>query len=92
MKTIKDSVAVTLIYSKNEVLDGEWLPYVRVSQKLRVLEQSGNMAYRTLTNRLYNSKQGKRFNVKEVYGFSCINVREPMTRADSALVLSFREA
>lgn len=91
MKKIKDSVSVTLAYDKSELLDGEWLPYVKVSSKLRVLEQSQTLAYRTLTNRLYNSYKGNRYKTKLVCGFNCISVRETMTREDSSLVLKFCE-
>lgn len=92
MKKIKDTVSVTLAYEKKELLDGEWLPYVRVSQKLRTLEKEQSLAYRALTTRLYNSYVGNRYNAKELYGFNCISVKDTMTREDSSLVIKFCEA
>lgn len=91
MKTIKDTVHLTLNYEKGELLDGKWLPYVHATRKLRKLEKQGTMAYRELTNRFYNSFKASKYNTAVIAGFNCIDVNEPMRTSAASLVVAFEE-
>lgn len=91
MKTVKDVARVELKYTKGELLEGKWLPYVTVSKKLRALEHAQDMAYRDLTNRLYNSYKGSKYNMAVISGFNCLDAKNPMKTTPASLELTLVE-
>lgn len=83
MRTIKNTDTVTIKVKKEELFEGKWLNFNLLSKKLADIEKNKEMSYKQLRNKFYNSKAGDKYNVKEIAGFTCINIDNPMKHTAS---------
>lgn len=88
MRTVVHSDTIRVKVSPSELMEGEWLYFRVLTNKLRAIEQKEGMAYKTLCNNFYNSKACGKYNVREIAGLSCISVKSPM-KGTASLVLEF---
>lgn len=90
MKTISNVCEVTVEVDKKELIEGKWLNFKLLSQKLCDMEKSQNMDYKQLRSKLYNSINSGKYNTAEKYGLSCIDVDNPM-KATASLKVNFKK-
>jgi hypothetical protein len=90
MKTVQSVYTVKLKVKKEELIEGKWLPYQVVSQKLQDYETKNNLAYKSLRAKLYNSRTCNKYNMDEKYGLPCVNIEEPM-KGTASLQLIFEK-
>lgn len=88
MKTIQNVDTVTIKVTDKELIDKKWLNFLLLSKKLSEVEKSSNMGYKSLRNKFYNSSACNKYNVTEVAGLKCIDIKNPM-KAKASLVLNF---
>lgn len=88
MKTVQSVDKITIKVNDSDLIEGKWLNYLVLSKKLADIEKSGNMGYKSLRNKLYNSLSCNKYNVEEKAGLKCINIEKPM-KATASLELSF---
>lgn len=89
MKTVASVCTITVSVSKNELIEGKWLNFRLLSQKLGKMENDQNMAYKQLRNKFYNSMNGNKYNMTEKVGLKCIDIDNPM-KATASLALVFK--
>lgn len=89
MNTIKNTEKLTISIDKRDLFEGEWLNLQLLSQKIHDVEKENNMAYKALRNRLYNSRYCNKYNLRDIAGIICINVKEPMASSQASLILNF---
>jgi hypothetical protein len=78
MRTIANTEKVTLKVTDNELIEGKWLNYELLSRKLGEQEKERGMGYKSLRNKLYNSINCNKYNMRTIAGLQCIDVDEPM--------------
>lgn len=88
MKTIQSVDNITVKVTKEELLEGKWLNFQLLSKKLGDMEKEGNLGYKSLRNKLYNSTACGKYNTKEIAGIKCIDTETPM-KATASLELTF---
>lgn len=88
MKVVRDTIKVKLKVKRSELFEGRYMYFKKVSALLRDKENSGNMQFKALRNRFYNSDLCQKYNVKEICGLKCIDTLEPM-RSKASLELEF---
>lgn len=88
MKTVQTIDKVTLQVTDNELIEGKWINYQLLSKKLGDVEKSKGMAYKALRNKLYNSINCNKYNMKEIAGLKCFDIENPI-KGTASLVLSF---
>lgn len=91
MRTIANTEKVTLKVTEDELIGGKWLNYTLLSKKLQEIEVKENMKYKSLRNKLYNSINCNKYNMGEIAGLVCIDVKNPM-KNKASLELVFEEA
>lgn len=89
MRTIEGTEKVTVTVKTSELFEGKWLSYTVLSKKLLDKEKEGNMNYKTLRSRLYNTEHAGKLHTEEKAGMKFINIENPMKTANASLVLSF---
>lgn len=89
MKTVKFTEKITLKIGKDDILNGKYVPFTVVSAKLGKMEEAQSRVYKSLRNKLYNSRTCKKFNLTTIAGIECFDLDYPMATQDSALVLVF---
>lgn len=88
MKTVQNIDKVTIKVTEDELIEGKWLNFQLLSKKLGDLEKEGNMGYKSLRNKLYNSIACGKYNTKEIAGLKCFDIDNPM-KATASLSLTF---
>lgn len=88
MKTVQNIDKVTVKVSENELISGKWLNFQLLSKKLSEIEKEGDMGYKSLRNKLYNSTACGKYNMSEMAGLKCIDVDNPM-KGTASLTLCF---
>lgn len=88
MRTVQNSSKLNIKVTKGELFSGKWLHFQLLSKKVGEAEKADNMAYKNLRNRLYNSRSCGKYNMKEIAGLTCIDVKNPM-KGEASLELSF---
>lgn len=88
MKTVQNIEEVKIKVAKDELIDGKWLHYQLLSKKLGDMEKGGDLGYKSLRNRLYNSTACGKYNMETKAGLKCINIDNPM-KATASLKLIF---
>ena len=91
MRTITNTESIKLTVDKGSLLEGKYLPLTVLSNKLREIEKGSNLGYKQLRNRMYNSKNCNKYNMKEIAGITCIDVTNPM-KGTASLDLTFEVA
>jgi hypothetical protein len=91
MRTITNTESIKLTVDKGNLLEGKYLPLTVLSNKLREIEKGSNLGYKQLRNRMYNSKNCNKYNMKEIAGITCIDVTNPM-QGKASLDLTFEVA
>lgn len=91
MKTITNTDTVTIKVSKEDLLEGKWLHFQLLSKKLGELENQKKLPYKTLRNKFYNSRACNKYNMQNIAGLPCIDVKNPM-KDKASLELVFEEA
>ena len=91
MRTITNTESIKLTVDKGSLLEDKYLPLTVLSNKLREIEKGNNLGYKQLRNRMYNSKNCNKYNVKEIAGIACIDVMNPM-QGKASLDLTFEVA
>lgn len=91
MKTVQSTDTVTVKVTKDELIEGKWIPFQTVSKKLADMEKNGNMGYKSLRNKFYNSSACGKYNTTDKAGFKCIDIEKPM-KGTASLVLVFERA
>jgi hypothetical protein len=89
MKTITNVDKVTISVSHSELIEGKWLYFNQLSKKLAEMEEKQDCKYKSLRNKLYNSRAGGKYNTDVKFGLPCINVLDPM-KGKASLELSFK--
>lgn len=89
MKTVTNVYNITVEVSKSELIEGKWLNFQLLSQKLGKMENDQKMAYKQLRNKFYNSMNGNKYNMTQKVGLKCIDIDNPM-KATASLALTFR--
>ena len=89
MKTVASVCTIKVSVSKDELIEGKWLNFRLLSQKLGKMENDQNMAYKQLRNKFYNSMNGNKYNMTEKVGLKCIDIDNPM-KATASLALVFK--
>lgn len=88
MKTVMNTENVKVTVRKTELLEGKYLPFITLSNKIGEIEKNNSLGYKQLRNRMYNSKAGNKYNLKEIAGFKCIDIENPM-KGTASLCLEF---
>jgi hypothetical protein len=88
MKTVMSTDHIKVTVSRKELIEGKWLYFNLLSKKLAETEERQNSKYKSLRNKMYNSKACGKYNTETVAGLSCINVLEPM-KGRASLELEF---
>lgn len=88
MKTVTNTENIKLKLKKEELINGQYLPFKLLSQKLLAIEESQNMQYKKLRNKMYNSQTCKKYNSVEIAGITCIDTQNPM-KGTASLALEF---
>lgn len=88
MKTVTSTENITIKVQRDSLLEGKFLPFTTLSNKLHAIETEKNLGYKQLRNRLYNSKNCNKYNMQEIAGIPCIDVKNPM-KSVASLSLSF---
>lgn len=88
MNVVKESHTVKLKVAKNELLEGKYLNFQLLSQKLGIAEKEANLSYKSFRNKFYNSRACGKYNMKNIAGLPCIDVKEPM-KGFASLILEF---
>ena len=88
MKVVKETMRVTIKVKKDELFEGRYLYYNTLSEKLKELEESGDMQFKALRNKLYNSSYGKKYNLVTYKGLKCLDVKDPI-KAKASLEFDF---
>lgn len=91
MKTVQTVDTIKIKVQENELLEGKWIPFQSVSKKLADMEKNGNMGYKSLRNKLYNSSACGKYNTEDKAGFKCIDIEKPM-KGTASLVLEFERS
>ena len=91
MKTIQSTETVTLKVSPEELLDKKWLNFQLLSKKLGEIEKQKKLPYKKLRNKFYNSRACNKYNMQDIAGLPCIDVKNPM-KDKASLELVFEEA
>lgn len=91
MKTITYTDTVTIKVKKEELLEGKWLHFQLLSKKLGDIEKQNKLPYKKLRNKFYNSRACNKYNMGEIAGLVCIDVKNPM-KNKASLELVFEEA
>ena len=89
MKTVTNVCNIIVEVSKSELIEGKWLNFQLLSQKLGKMENDQKMAYKQLRNKFYNSMNGNKYNMTQKVGLKCIDIDNPM-KATASLALTFR--
>ena len=89
MKTVTNVYNITVEVSKSELIEGKWLNFQLLSQKLGKMENDQKMAYKQLRNKFYNSMNGNKYNMTQKVGLKCIDIDNPM-KTTASLALTFR--
>jgi hypothetical protein len=90
MKTITSTDTVTIKVSKSDLLEGKWLHFQLLSKKLGEIENQKKLPYKTLRNKFYNSRACNKYNMQDIAGLPCIDVKNPM-KDKASLELVFEE-
>lgn len=88
MRTIQSVNNITVKVSKDELINGKWLAFQILSQKLAKMEEDHNMGYKSLRNKMYNSQACSKYNSEMVAGIKCIDTTNPM-KGVASLTLAF---
>ena len=91
MKTITSTDKVTIKVERGELLEGKWLHFQLLSKKLGEIEKQKKLPYKKLRNKFYNSRACNKYNMSEIAGLVCIDVKNPM-KDRASLELIFEEA
>ena len=89
MRTIQSVNNITVKVSKDELINGKWLAFQILSQKLAKMEEDNNMGYKSLRNKMYNSQSCSKYNTGIAAGLNCIDITNPMKQPIASLVLTF---
>ena len=89
MKTVQNIENITIKLSKEDLLEGRYVTFTTLSNKLRDLELEQKLGYKQLRNRLYNSRACGKYNTKIIAGMVCFDTTKPMKTAEASLVLKF---
>lgn len=89
MKTVQSIDVVEIEVDKTELLRNEWLNFQLLSKKLGDIEKAKEMPYKHLRNKFYNSRACNKYNMIDIAGIPCINVKDPMT-GKASLILTFK--
>ena len=90
MKTITSTDTVTIKVSKEELLEGKWIHFQLLSKKLGEIEKQEKLPYKKLRNKFYNSRACNKYNMQDIAGLPCIDVKNPM-KDKASLELIFEE-
>lgn len=90
MRTVQNTETINIKINKFELLEGKWLNFQLLSKKLADIEVERKMDYKSLRNRFYNSRACGKYDMKDIAGLPCINVKEPM-KGNASLILTFEE-
>lgn len=90
MKTITSTDTITIKFNKSELLEGEWIHFQLLSKKLGDIEKQKKLPYKKLRNKFYNSRACDKYNMKDIAGLPCVNVKDPM-KGKASLELVFEE-
>lgn len=90
MRTVQNTETINIKVNKSELLEGKWLNFQLLSKKLADIEVERKMDYKSLRNRFYNSRACGKYDMKDIAGLPCINVKEPM-KGNASLILIFEE-
>lgn len=90
MRTVQNTETINIKVNKSELLEGKWLNFQLLSKKLADIEVERKMDYKSLRNRFYNSRACGKYDMKDIAGLPCINVKEPM-KGNASLILTFEE-
>lgn len=88
MKTVLSVENVTVKVKKNELLQGEYIHFQLLSEKLKAIEEEKGYEYKKLRNRFYNSFACGKYETKEIAGLKCVFTTKPM-KGVASLVLDF---
>ena len=91
MKTITITDTVTIMVSREDLLEGKWLHFQLLSKKLGEIEKQKKLPYKKLRNKFYNSRACNKYNMQDIAGLPCIDVKNPM-KDKASLELVFEEA
>ena len=90
MKTITNTDTVTIKVRKEDLLEGKWLHFQLLSKKLGEIEKQKKLPYKKLRNKFYNSRACNKYNMQDIAGLTCIDVKKPM-KDKASLELVFEE-
>lgn len=88
MRTIKDISEITLPVKKDLLFEGKYLSVQVLSEMLRSTEESDNLGYKKLRNKMYNSLGADKYNTITRFGITFVDVEKPMKNTAS-LKLNF---
>lgn len=89
MKVVKQTMKLEIEVHKDEVIKDKYVHYECVSAKLKAMEEKDNTQYKALRNKFYNSSFGGKYNIEQIYGLKCLDIKNPM-KAKASLELSFK--
>lgn len=89
MKTVQNIEKVTLKVTNADLIDGKWIHYQLLSNRIAEIEKQKNLGYKSLRTRLYNSCAGGKYNIETKAGLKCIDIEKPMKSNTASLVLEF---
>lgn len=89
MRTITNIEKITIKVTNDDLIEGEWIPYTVLSEKVKEIEMLQNMTYKSLRVKLYNSCSLGKYNTATRAGVKCINVKDTMKSNSASLYLTF---
>lgn len=91
MRTVVSTEEVEIKVTKNDLIEGRWIPYFCLSNKIKDIENEKDLLYKKLRVRLYNSCSGNKYNMETKAGMKCIDIEKPMKVENASLILSFKK-
>lgn len=90
MKTIKDTVTLTVEITKEDLLNDKWISVYALSKKLAKLEYQNKAMNKDYRTRLYNSITGGKYNVKVIAGVRFIDTTNLLKSEKASLIMDFK--
>lgn len=88
MRTVANVEEITITLNKEDTLNGNWVSFYFISEKLKQEEENKKLPYKYLRNRFYNSITGKKYRTADISGVKYISIKDTMTKKAS-LCLKF---
>ena len=88
MRTVQNTKTVEIKVSDSELIEGKWINFSLLSEKLHSIEKEQKLEYKALRNRFYNSIKHDKYNTIDKVGLQFVDIDNPMKK-EASLELKF---